>query len=64
MNGKNSLNKKHNTLTTKLANIDKQINELSNEFKQLFNQMADILQRINISQIHIWNLAVTEFNTL
>ena len=58
-----SLNKKHNTLTTKLANIDKQINELSNEFKQLFNQMADILQRINISQIHIWNLAVTEFNT-
>ena len=57
-----SLDKKNNTLTSKLINIDKRLTELSNEFNLLFTQMADILQRINISQIHIWNLAVNEFN--
>jgi hypothetical protein len=59
-----SLDKKNNTLTTKLENIDKQIKELSDEFSKLFGRMADILQKINISQIHIWNLAVNEFNKL
>ena len=57
-----SLDKKNNTLTSKLINIDKRLTDLSKEFNLLFNQMADILQRINISQIHIWNLAVNEFN--
>ena len=57
-----SLDKKNNTLTSKLINIDKRLTELSNEFNLLFTQMANILQQINISQIHIWNLAVNEFN--
>ena len=57
-----SLDKKNNTLTSKLINIDKRLTELSNEFNLLFTQMANILQQINIPQIHIWNLAVNEFN--
>lgn len=57
-----SLDKKNNILTIKLTNIDTRLHKLSDKFNKLFNRMVNILQQINISQVHIWNSAVNEFN--
>lgn len=57
-----SLDKKNNTLIIKLTNIDTRLHKLSDKFNKLFNRMINILQQINISQVHIWNLVVNEFN--
>jgi hypothetical protein len=57
-----SLDKKYKILTSKLEHINTQLSDLSTEFGKLFNRMVDILQRISISQIHIWNSAIRELN--
>jgi hypothetical protein len=57
-----SLDKKYKTLVVKLEHINTQLTNLSAEFSKLFNRMVDILQRISISQIHIWNSAIKDLN--
>ena len=57
-----SLDKKYNTSVSKLAIIQTQLINLSLKFNKRFDRMVDILQRMTISQIHIWNSAINEFN--
>lgn len=57
-----SLDKKYSNLVSKLAIINTQLTNLSLEFNKLFDRMVDILQRMTLSQIHIWNSAINEFN--
>lgn len=57
-----SLDKKYSTLVSKLEIINTQLTNLSLEFNKLFDRMVDILQRMTLSQIHIWNSAINEFN--
>jgi hypothetical protein len=57
-----NLDKKYNTLVSKLAIIQTQLTNLSLKFNKRFDRMVDILQRMTLSQIHIWNSAINEFN--